>query len=81
MVWSADRQASFYRVEVSTPEGAPLHRAVVQRSTLRYEVPGSVLAAARSGLRWRVTSLDGAGKILRRTPWRGVARPGTGTNP
>lgn len=81
MVWSADRQASLYRVEVSTPEGAPLHRAVVQRSTLRYEVPGSVLAAARSGLRWRVTSLDGAGKILRRTPWRGVARPGTGTNP
>lgn len=75
VVWSGDRGASFYRLEVARSDGRDVFKAVVPKGVLRYEVPGTLLSQAQGALRWRVSALDGAGKLLRRTSWRSIARP------
>ncbi len=73
LVWSTDRGASYYRVEVVRPEGTPVVNAITPRTTLHYELPTLLLGDATS-VRWRVTALDGAGRLVRRTPWRRLRR-------
>ncbi|MBK8245988.1 MAG: hypothetical protein IPK85_01080 [Gemmatimonadetes bacterium] len=70
LAWSADRQASFYRIEVQDAGGVLVHRALVPAAQRRYDLPGAKVAGASGGVRWRVWALDGDGKLLRRTPWR-----------
>lgn len=70
LAWSADRQASLYRIEVEDAGGASILRALVPAAQRTYALPGSIIAGARGAVRWRVWALDGDGTLLRRTPWR-----------
>ncbi len=70
LVWSGDRMAQMYRLDVETTEGAPILRAFAPRTAVHYMIPGSVVREAKGSLRWRVAALDGAGALLTRTPWR-----------
>lgn len=75
LAWSGQRDASYYRVEVETIAGARVMRALLPRTVLHYQLAAQVIAADVTGMRWRVTALDGAGQYLRRTPWRRLVAP------
>lgn len=75
LVWSGQRDASYYRVEVERITGARVIRALLPRTVLHYQLAPQVVAADTSAMRWRVTALDGAGQHLRRTPWRRLVGP------
>jgi hypothetical protein len=70
LAWSADRQASWYRIEVEGAGGASIVRAIAPAAQRNYVLPGSLMAGASGTVRWRVWALDGDGRLLRRTPWR-----------
>ncbi|MBL0169916.1 MAG: hypothetical protein IPP90_04155 [Gemmatimonadaceae bacterium] len=71
--WSAEPRANAYRVDLQSVSGTPVLSALVPRGTTLYEAPTLVWQRANSGrLRWRVTALDGVGRAIRQSGWRGV---------
>ncbi len=70
LVWSPDRTASFYRVDVRDEKGAIVLRALVPATQREYQLPSSLVGSAGGTVRWRIWALDGRGKLLRRTTWR-----------
>ena len=75
LVWSRDPAAAFYRVELETLVGRPVHGALLRASTNGYDLPPFAWQQADSVLRWRVTALDGGNATLRRTSWRRITLP------
>jgi hypothetical protein len=69
LVWSGDRDAALYRLEVQDEKGTTLLRALVPEAQRHYALPGAMLTGAGGVARWRVWALDANGKLLRRTPW------------
>lgn len=78
--WSADRSATYYRIDIQDLRGASILRALVPAVQRTYALPGSIVATAGGAVRWRVWALDGGGKLGRRTPWRTVRTP-SGVSP
>jgi hypothetical protein len=74
LAWSPDRMATYYRVDVESSAGRDIVRALVPGTVLHYELPSLLAGQSSDALRWRVTALDGAGSIVRRTAWRRLAR-------
>jgi hypothetical protein len=81
LVWRAHGGAVYYRVELETTDGAPRMQAVVPRNALHYELPTMAWEQTNGVLRWRVTALDGLGRLLRRTSWRQIGTPAAGVGP
>ncbi len=75
--WTSVWGATLYRVEFETATGTPLLSALVRKGASSYDVPpvvaeraAAAAAAAGAAVRWRVSALDAAGGVLRRTAWR-----------
>ena len=68
--WTFDADARFFRVEFQTMEGTVLLVAVLRGGQLSYDVPPQVAErAAGVDVRWRVSSLDARGALVRRSAW------------
>ena len=84
LAWSRDPAAAFYRVELETLVGRPVHGALLRAPANGYDLPPFAWQKPDSILRWRVTALDGGNTTLRRTPWRRITlpvNPGTSSSP
>ena len=84
LVWSRDPAAAFYRVELETLVGRPVHGALLRAPANGYDLPSFAWQKPDSVLRWRVSALDGGNATLRRTAWRRITlpvRPGTSGSP
>lgn len=75
LVWSADREASLYRVEVEDDQGATIVQALVPAAQTHYAFPGRLIPRARSVVRWRVSAVGSDGQLLRRTSWWTLRSP------
>jgi hypothetical protein len=71
--WSGVWGAAGYRIEFVAPRGGLLLDALVGATTTRYDAPPLLVAAAGTQLvRWRVSALDIAGAVVRRSAWRSM---------
>jgi hypothetical protein len=68
--WSETRRAAFYRIEVSTLQGAPILSALVLPGQSTYRAPSWLKDRSGPELRWRVVVLDQSGNAKGETPWR-----------
>ena len=75
LVWSRDPAAAFYRVELETLVGQPVHGALLKAPSNGYDLPPFAWQKPDSILRWRVTAIDGGNATLRRTAWRRITLP------
>lgn len=66
--WVGVSGVAAYRVEVTDALGTPLARALLGPGTALYELP-SWIREAEGGLRWRVVTLNGGGRVTGATPW------------
>jgi len=74
--WMNVPATALYRLEIQNDEGAAILSALIPAGTTRYDAPPWLAErAAGKPFRWRVLSLDGAGRVIRRSGWReGVYR-------
>lgn len=73
-----DRGVAFYRVELETDAGRPLLAALLPGSARRYDLPPWAIAKGTgTAIRWRVSSLDNSGGVLRSSAWRRIRNGAT----
>ena len=71
--WSGVWGAAGYLVELVAEGGERLLDALASAATTRYDVPPMVRTSAGTRrVRWRVSALDFAGAVVRRSPWRTI---------
>ena len=76
-IWSADSQASLYRLEVSNPAGQILLAALLPPDVTSYRAPSWLSGRVSGGvLRWRVVVLETGGNPARETLWRSLRLTG-----
>ena len=71
-IWSADSQASLYKLEVSNPAGQIVLSALLPSGVTRYRAPSWLPARASGGARWRVVAFDATGNPGNETLWRSL---------
>ena len=71
--WTGVWGAAGYRIEFVTKRGEPLLDALVSPTTTRYDPPPLLrTTAGTKRVRWRVSALDLAGAVIRRSAWRSL---------